>query len=385
MDHRRVLVRVDYNVPIEGGKVKDDTRIRFSLPTLEYLLEKNAKVILLSHLGRPRGEAQEGLRLDAVAQRLAQLLNREVKKVDEVVGEEAREAAASLQAGEILLLENLRFHPGEEKNHPDLAGHLAELGDLFVNDAFGAAHRAHASTEGITRHLPSVAGLLMEKELIALQKSLTNPSHPQTVVLGGAKVSDKIGVIKRFAQTADNLLIGGGMANTFLAAQGYSLGDSLYEEKSLEEARDLLEFFQQSSARVFLPLDLVVVQELKENAYHRVVKVEDFPPGWKGVDVGSATVEAFGKVVQESRMVIWNGPLGVFEIAPFHRGTEEVARAAVGGDVYLLLGGGDTVAAFEQMGLAGEVDYASTGGGATLEFWEGRELPGVVALEDKVP
>jgi len=383
VESRHTLVRVDYNVPVDEGVVKDDTRIRYSLPTLQYLLERGARVILLSHLGRPKGQVKEELRLDPVAERLSSLLGRQVQKLDSVTGEEVKKTAASLEDGEVLLLENLRFHPGEEKNDPDLAGELAGLGDLYVNDAFGTAHRAHASTEGITRFLPAVAGLLMEKEINTLQSCLDNPSRPLTVVLGGAKVSDKIGVIKRFLETADRLLIGGGMANTFLAAQGYSLGASFYEKDSLEEARELLELFARGETEVYLPRDLVVVQEIKANAPNRQVEVDSIPEDWKAVDVGTSTVKEFGRVARESRLLVWNGPLGVFETSPFHQGTEGVARAATEGQAYLLLGGGDTVAAFEQLGLIERVNYASTGGGATLEFWEGRELPGITALEDK--
>jgi len=383
VESRHTLVRVDYNVPVDEGVVKDDTRIRYSLPTLQYLLERGARVILLSHLGRPKGQVKEELRLDPVAERLSSLLGRQVQKLDSVTGEEVKKTAASLEDGEVLLLENLRFHPGEEKNDPDLAGELAGLGDLYVNDAFGTAHRAHASTEGITRFLPAVAGLLMEKEINTLQSCLDNPSRPLTVVLGGAKVSDKIGVIRRFLETADRLLIGGGMANTFLAAQGYSVGASFYEKDSLEEARELLELFARGKTEVYLPRDLVVVQEIKANAPNRQVEVDSIPEDWKAVDVGTSTVKEFGRVARESRLLVWNGPLGVFETSPFHQGTEGVARAATEGQAYLLLGGGDTVAAFEQLGLIERVNYASTGGGATLEFWEGRELPGITALEDK--
>ena len=381
VEGRKVLVRVDFNVSFEDGKIKDDTRIRYSLPTLQYLLERGAKVIILTHLGRPKGQVKEELRLDPVAKRLSQLLEKPVHKIDVLTGEEAKNATDSLKEGEVLLLENVRFHPGEEKNDPTLAKEWSELGDLYVNDAFGTAHRAHASTEGITHYLPGVAGLLMEKEIKTLQSCLQNPYRPLTVVMGGVKVSDKIGVIKRFLETADRLLIGGGMANTFFAAQGYSMGASFYEEKRLEEARELLEAFSTSQAEVYLPRDVVVVQELEEDAPYQTVAVDAIPEGWMAVDIGSATVELFGKVVRDSGMVVWNGPLGVFETSPFHRGTEGVAREAVESQAYLLLGGGDSVAAFDELDLLDKVDYASTGGGATLEFWEGKELPGIAALQ----
>jgi len=382
VENKKVLVRVDYNVPLKDGKVQDDTRIRLSLPTIRYLLERNANLVLISHLGRPKGEKKEELKLDPVAEKLEELLGKKVTKVDEVVGDRVAGVVNSLSQGEVLLLENVRFEPGEEKNDPGLAKQLSRLGEIYVNDAFGTAHRAHASTEGITGFLPSVAGLLLEKEVDTLQGCLEEPRRPLTVVMGGAKVSDKLGVIKRFLQTADYLLIGGGMANTFLVAQGYSPGSSFYEEDSLEDARELLGLFEQSRARVYLPRDLVAADSVEEGASQREVPVNSLSGEDRAVDVGSSTMEVYEEVIRKSEMIVWNGPLGVFEVPPFHRGTEILARAAVDSRAFLLLGGGDTVSAFENLNLIQGVDYVSTGGGATLEFWEKGDLPGIKALQD---
>ncbi len=383
VNDKKVIVRVDFNIPLKNGEVQDDTRIRYSLPTLRYLLDRNARVILLTHLGRPKGQVKEELRLDPLVRKLKSLLGVNVHKVDDISGEKAQQAAWNLAAGEVLLLENVRFEPGEEKNDPLLAAQLANLGDVFVNDAFGTAHRSHASTAGIAAHLPSAAGFLLEKEIDTLQECLENPRRPLTVVLGGAKVSDKVGVIKRFLQTADNLVIGGGMANTFLAAKGYPLGASFYEAGSVEDARQLLGQLEEYRCKLYLPHDLVVAREIEEGASVREVPVEEIPEGEKAADIGAKTVQVFGDVLSSSSLVVWNGPLGVFEVPPFHRGTEGVARAAVESEAYLLLGGGDTVSAFEKVGLLEGVDYVSTGGGATLEFWEKGSLPGIEALSSK--
>ncbi|NLI69975.1 MAG: phosphoglycerate kinase [Firmicutes bacterium] len=381
VERKRVLVRVDYNVPLDGGVVADDARIRASLPTIRYLLGKKAKIILLSHLGRPAGEVVDEWRMDPVARCLEKLLGMKVKKIDFTVGPEVERSVRNLDGGEILLLENVRFLPGEEKNDPLLAEKIAALADIFVNDAFGTAHRAHVSTTGITRYLPAVAGFLMEKEITTLRRCLDRPERPLTAIFGGAKVSDKIGVINKFLELADNILIGGGMANTFLRAKGYDMASSFYEEGRIESARELLKKIRAGRKRVYLPDDLVIVEELVAGAPFRTVAADSVTGGWKAVDIGPGTMESFSEIVAASGMIIWNGPLGVFELSPFDRGTEAVARAAVESKAYLLVGGGDTAAAFERFGIAAEADYISTGGGATLEFLEGKELPGIAALK----
>lgn len=380
---KRVLVRADLNVPLADGVVQDDTRIRGVLPTIKNLLERGACVILVSHLGRPKGKVVPELRLDPVAEHLSKLLGRPVRKLDQVVGQEVEKAVAESKAGEVLLLENVRFEPGEEKNDPELAARLARLADLFVNDAFGTAHRAHASTAGVAKHIPAVAGLLMIKEIEALTRCLEQPGRPLVAILGGAKVSDKIGVLRRFMQLADTLLVGGGMANTLLAAKGYDLGDSFYEAESLDLAKTLLEESGQSRCRLELPVDLLIAQELKPNASYQVVSPEAVPAGWKAVDIGPETVKEYSKAVAAAGMVVWNGPLGVFEVPPFHQGTEGVARAVAESRAYSVVGGGDVVAALEKLGLADKISFISTGGGATLEFWEGKELPGIAVLQEK--
>lgn len=381
---KRVFLRVDFNVPLQEGRVVDDTRIRAALPTVHLLLDRGARVVVIgSHLGRPKGKAVSGLRLDPVARRLEELLGRPVRKLDQVVGEEVRRAVEEAPPGSILMLENLRFEPGEEKSDPELSRRLAELADVYVNDAFGTAHRAHASTAGVAELIPSAAGLLMGKEIEVLQSCLESPARPLVVIMGGAKVSDKIQVIRRFLAVADVLLVGGGMANTFLAAAGHDLGHSLVEEEMLPEARELLEESGHSRCRLVLPVDLVIAEELKPGSSFRVAAPGEVPAGWKAVDIGPETVSAFAREIAAAGMVIWNGPLGVFEVSPFDRGTAAVARSITESHAYSVAGGGDVVAALEKLGLAEEFSFISTGGGATLEFWGKKELPGITVLRDR--
>ncbi len=378
-----MLVRADFNVPLDDGRVRDDARIRAVLPTLEYLLARGARLVLASHLGRPKGRSVPGLKMDPVAERLGELLGKPVQKIDRVVGPEVLSAVKELGSGEILLLENLRFEKGEESNDRDFARQLAEPVDIFVNDAFGTAHRAHASTAGVAEFVPAVAGLLMKKEIEELSRCLENPQRPLTAILGGAKVSDKINVMKRFLQLADHLLIGGGMANTFLAALGYSLGSSFYEKDLLDKASSIIRESEESGCRLVLPTDLVVARELEPGSDSKVLKPEDIDGDWKAVDIGPETVKDFGTFISRSAMIVWNGPLGVFEVPPFDQGTRQVAGEMAASEAYSIVGGGDLVAALEALGLTGNIGFISTGGGATLEFWEGKDLPGIQALQDK--
>ncbi len=377
---RRVLVRADFNVPVDRGKVTDDTRIRATLPTIQYLLDEKARTILCSHLDRPKGEVVEDLRLDPVAQRLADLLDMDVKKADDCIGKEVEEAVEALEPGEVLLLENTRFHPGETANDPQFAAQLASLADIYVNDAFGTAHRAHASTEGVAHLLPAVAGFLMQRELDALRRIKENPQRPFVMMLGGAKISDKIGVVQHFLGHLDALLVGGGMASTLLRAKGFELGDSLVEEDSLGTARDILDHADQT---LVLPEDVVIADDISFDARNRVIPVGDVPAGWQIVDVGPETVDLFEEKLQGAKTVVWNGPLGVFEIEAFAQGTFALARALASLDAETIVGGGDTAAAVREAGVADRMTHVSTGGGAFLTFIEGKELPGVVALEDK--
>jgi phosphoglycerate kinase len=384
---KRVLVRVDFNVPLdEEQRITDDTRIRAALPTIQYLLDHQAAVILMSHLGRPNGRVVEKLRLAPVAARLSELLRRPVRLAPDCVGAQVEELAAALQPGQLLLLENLRFHPEEEANDPDFARRLAALGDLYVNDAFGTAHRAHASTEGIARYLPAVAGFLMEKELNFLGAALENPRRPFVAIIGGAKISDKIGVLERLLTRADALLIGGGMANTFLKAQGYEVGDSLVEESKLDLARDLLARAQQRRLELLLPVDVVIADRFAPDAAHRLVPCDRVEPGWRILDIGLETVAAFRRVLEQAQTVVWNGTLGVAEWPAFARGTNaviELLAACTARGATTVVGGGDSAAAVEQAGAASRMSHVSTGGGASLEFLEGRVLPGVAALQDR--
>jgi phosphoglycerate kinase len=377
---KRVLVRVDFNVPLSEGAVADDTRIRAALPTIQYLLDRDAIIILCSHLGRPKGQVVDALRMDPVARRLSALLDRPVLKLDDCIGPEVEAAAQAAQPGDVLLLENTRFHPEEKENDPAFAAKLASLADLYVNDAFGSAHRAHASTEGVAHYLPAVAGFLMEKELEFLGSALATPRRPYVAILGGAKISDKIGVIENLLGQVDALLIGGGMANTFLQADGYDVADSLVEESSIDTARDLLD---RAGDKLVLPVDVTVADRFDADAFSQVVTVSAVPPRWRILDIGPRTLELFQERLAGAKTVVWNGPMGVFEFPKFALGTEAVARMlAALPDATTIIGGGDSAAAVQRTGLAGEMSHISTGGGASLEFLEGKTLPGVAALLD---
>ncbi len=377
---KRVLVRVDFNVPLADGAVVDDTRIQAALPTIRYLLEHDAAVILCSHLGRPKGKVVAELTLRPVAEHLASLLDSPVAFVEDCVGPEAQAAAEKLQAGEILLLENTRFNPEERANDEKFSAALASLADLYVNDAFGSAHRAHASTEGVAHHLPAVAGFLLEKELEYLGKALETPAHPFVAILGGAKISDKITVVERLLEKADRLLIGGGMANTFLAAKGYFMGSSLVEEDSIETAKDLL---SSSTDRLLLPVDLVVGDQFAAEAQSKTVLANEVPENWGAYDIGPKTVEAYSQALKNAKLIVWNGPMGVFEFDAFAKGTWAIAETVAACDGITIVGGGESTAAVRQAGLTDRISHVSTGGGASLEFLEGKDLPGVVVLDDK--
>nr|WP_209454692.1 phosphoglycerate kinase [Thermoanaerobacterium butyriciformans] len=381
---KKVLVRVDFNVPMDSEKnITDDTRIKAALPTIKYLIDNNAKVILVSHLGRPKGKVNPEYSLKPVAKRLSELLNKPVIMADDVIGDDAKSKANSLKDGEVLLLENVRFHAEEEKNDPDFSKELASLADIYVNDAFGTAHRAHASTTGVASYLPAVSGFLIEKELNFMGGALENPERPFVAILGGAKVSDKIGVITNLLDKVDSLLIGGGMAYTFIKAEGHEIGKSLLEEDKLELAKDLIEKARQKGVKLLLPVDTVVCEELKPGVPYEVVDIDKMPNDKIGVDIGPKTVEEFSKVIKGAKTVVWNGPMGVFEIKEFAKGTEAIARAMSECDGTTIIGGGDSAAAVEQLGYADKVSHISTGGGASLEFLEGKVLPGIAALNDK--
>ncbi|WP_439021208.1 phosphoglycerate kinase [Bacillus thuringiensis] len=381
---KRVFCRVDFNVPMKEGKITDETRIRAALPTIQYLVEQGAKVILASHLGRPKGQVVEEMRLTPVAARLGELLGKDVKKADEAFGPAVQEMVAAMNEGDVLVLENVRFYAGEEKNDAELAKEFAALADIFVNDAFGAAHRAHASTAGIADYLPAVSGLLMEKELDVLGKALSNPDRPFTAIIGGAKVKDKIGVIRHLLDKVDNLIIGGGLAYTFVKALGHEIGLSLCEDDKIELAKEFMQLAKEKGVNFYMPVDVVITEEFSETATTQIVGIDSIPSNWEGVDIGPKTREIYADVIKNSKLVVWNGPMGVFEMTPFSQGTKAVGQALADAEgTYSVIGGGDSAAAVEKFGMADKMSHISTGGGASLEFMEGKELPGVVCLNDK--
>lgn len=380
---KKVLVRVDFNVPLnDKGEITDDTRITASLPTIQYLLEQKAAVILMAHLGRPKGQVKPELSLAPVAKHLGKLLGKKILFAPDCVGEAAQAAASKLKPGHILLLENLRFHKEEEKNDMEFAEKLASLADLYVNDGFGVSHRAHASVEGVTHFLPAAAGFLLEKEIQYVGQAVTNPLHPFVAIIGGAKVSDKIGVISNLLDKVDTLLIGGGMANTFLAAQGYKMGKSLVEEDKLDLAKELLAKAKKNKVNMLLPTDLVMAAAFSPDAEHVTEKVKNLNQAYMALDIGAETSKAYAEALADAKMIVWNGPMGVFEMDAFCKGTEAVAKAVAKSRATSIVGGGDSVAAIEKLGLAKRITHISTGGGASLEYLEGKVLPGVAALDD---
>ncbi|WP_163579178.1 phosphoglycerate kinase [Gracilibacillus saliphilus] len=380
---KKVFCRVDFNVPMKDGEITDDTRIKAALPTIKYLSEQGAKVILASHLGRPGGEVVEELRMDAVAKRLSDLSNKSVIKTDQVYGEEVNQAVSQLDDGDLLLIENVRFEPGETKNDPALAKEFASIADYFVNDAFGAAHRAHASTAGIAEHIPSAAGFLLERELEVLGKALSDPDRPFTAIIGGAKVKDKIGVIDNLLDKVDNLIIGGGLAYTFVKALGHEIGKSLLEEDKIELAKEYMQKAKDKGVNFVMPEDVVVADDFSNDANTQIVDIDSIPADLEALDIGPKTREKYADIVSDSKLVIWNGPMGVFELETFANGTKAVADALSKTEGYTVIGGGDSAAAVEKFNYAEQMDHISTGGGASLEFMEGKELPGVSVLTDK--
>jgi phosphoglycerate kinase len=382
---KRVLVRVDFNVPLNvtTGEISDDSRIRAALPTIRYLVERNAKVILASHFGRPKGKVVEEMRLRPIAKRLSELLGSPVEYAEDCIGKEAEDAVAKLREGEVLLLENLRFHSEEEKNDPEFAKALAKLADLYVNDAFGTAHRAHASTAGVADYLPAVAGFLMEKEIDHLGKALTDPAHPFAAVTGGAKVSDKLGLLENILGKVDALLVGGGMCCTFLKAEGSGVGKSSVEEDKVDFVRGLMKKAGEAKVKFLLPEDVVVSESFASGVPTRTVSVSDIPGNYIVMDIGPRTIEAFTTELRKCRTIVWNGPMGVFEFPEFRKGTEAIARQLAEVDATTILGGGSTAEAADELGLTEKMNHVSTGGGAALEFLEGKTLPGVAALGDR--
>lgn len=381
---KKVFIRVDYNVPMDkAGNITNDTRIRATLPTLQYLLENEAAVIIGSHLGRPKGQPVPEFSLAPAAKRLSELIGREVQFAPDCIGPEVAKLAKNLQPGQILLLENLRYHKEEEKNDAKFSEALAGLADVAVNDAFGVSHRAHASVEGITRFIPAVAGLLMEKEITFLGQAVTKPTRPFVAIIGGAKVSDKIGVIDNLLSKVNTLIIGGGMANTFIAAQGYPTGKSLVESDKLELARELIAKAKEKHVNLLLPSDVVVADKFAADARHKTVAVHAIEDDWMALDIGPATSAVYAAALSDARTVVWNGPMGVFEFDVFAKGTEAVAKAVAQSAAVSIVGGGDSIAALEKTGLSAKISHISTGGGASLEFLEGKVLPGIAALADK--
>lgn len=380
---KRVFCRVDFNVPMQDGIITDDTRIRAALPTIQYLVEQGAKVILASHFGRPKGKVVEEMRLTAAGEHLSKLLGKPVTKLSDSIGPEVEQAVASMNNGDVILLENVRFHAGEEKNDPELAQSFAKLADVFVNDAFGAAHRAHSSTSGIAQYIPAVAGFLMEKEIQFLGGALSNPQRPFTAIIGGAKVKDKIAVIENLLTKVDTLIIGGGMANTFIKAQGYGVGSSLCEDDKLELAQSLMNQAKERGVKLLMPVDVVVADKFAADAATQVVSIDAIPDGWMALDIGPKSLELFRQAVEASQTIIWNGPMGVFEMDAFAKGTIGVAEAMAASSGVTIIGGGDSVAAVEKANVADKMTHISTGGGASLEFMEGKELPGVTVLQNK--
>lgn len=376
---KRVLMRADFNVPLQAGAITDDTRIRAALPTIQYILEQDATLVLMSHLGRPKGEVKAELSLKPVAQRLGEILGEPVKMAPDTVGAEVEALAAALKPGEVLLLENTRFNAGEKKNDAQYAAQMAKLGEIFVNDAFGTAHRAHASTVGVTEYLPAISGFLIEKEIEFLGRATGNPERPYIVLLGGAKVSGKIGVIKNMLSKADKILIGGGMANTFFKAQGLEVGQSLVEDDALEAATQLL---AEAGEKLVLPVDVVVADNFANDAAHKTVATDEVEPGWSILDIGPATVTAYKELLKTAQTVVWNGPMGVFEMENFAKGTFSIAELLAELDAVTIIGGGDSASAVKIAGVKAQMSHVSTGGGASLTYLEGKPLPGLEALDD---
>ena len=386
VEGKRVLVRCDFNVPMDdNGKITDDTRIVSALPTINYLIENGGKVVLMSHLGRPKGEADPKYSLEPVANRLSELLNKEVTfaKDDKVISEDVKEIVNNMNNGDVVLLENTRFRSEEKKNDEAFAKELASLGDLFVNDAFGTSHRSHASNVGVSSFLPSAVGFLVKKEIEVMGKALENPERPFVAILGGAKVSDKIGVIENLLEKVDTILIGGGMAYTFLKAKGYGIGTSLLEEDKLDLAGDLLKKADEKDVKILLPVDVVVAKEFKNDTEFKTVKIDSIPEDMMGLDIGTGTVKLFSEAIKDAKTVVWNGPMGVFEMENFKIGTEAVAKAMAETKAITIIGGGDSASAVEKAGFKIKMTHISTGGGASLEFLEGKELPGIAAISEK--